>query len=71
MALSSSPETEGHHAVLKLAEESPFAESSCTFKIENLSRYGVVIGRAKGFVMEPNTMEIFQIGNLLVQIARY
>lgn len=69
--LSASKEVEEEHAVLKLAEESPFAEPTSIFKIENLSRFGVVIGRNKEFIMEPNTMEIFQIGNLLIQIARY
>lgn len=71
IVLASSPEIEDEHAVLKLGEESPFADSERTFRVENLSRYGVVIGRNKEFVMEPNTMEIFQVGNLLVQIARY
>jgi hypothetical protein len=69
--LTASEEVEDQHAVLKLAEESPFAEITSMFKIENLSRFGVVIGRSKEFIMKPNTMEIFQIGNLLVQIGRY
>ena len=67
VALSPSNEVEAHHATLKIAEESPFAEPTSLFRMENLSRYGVLIKR-KELVMEPNTMEIFQFENLLVQI---
>ena len=62
---------DSHYATLKLAEESVFADPNVMFQIENLSRYGIIIKRKKDFAMEPNTMEVFQIGNLLVQISRY
>ena len=70
VALNPSNEVEAHHDTLKTAEASPFAEPSSLCKMEDLSRYGVLIKR-KELIMEPNTMEIFQFENLLVQISRY
>ncbi len=41
------------------------------FKVECHGQFGVIVGRKQPFVIEPNMMEVFQIGNLLIQISRY
>jgi len=45
--------------------------SDTIFKLENFGQFGTVVSREIPFLIEPNTMELFQIGNLLIQISRY
>eukprot|EP00831_Metopus_contortus_P007113 TRINITY_DN12720_c0_g1_i1.p1 TRINITY_DN12720_c0_g1~~TRINITY_DN12720_c0_g1_i1.p1 ORF type:complete len:338 (-),score=48.72 TRINITY_DN12720_c0_g1_i1:152-1135(-) len=41
------------------------------FKIYSEGEYGVILYRPHPFCVEPNTMRVFQAGNLLIQISRY
>ena len=48
-----------------------FHVKSAAFKVQNESQYGTLIYRRQEFLVTPNTMELFQFGNLLLQLSRY
>ncbi len=55
--------------ILKFATN--FHVRDSVFKVQNEAEHGTLIYRKQEFVVTPNTMELFQFGNLLLQLSRY
>lgn len=48
-----------------------FASHEGIFRVSNSAQYGTLIFSRRTFLIPPQTMELFQFGNLMVQISRY